>query len=196
MSLRTSLFSIEVEFGSINGHNKFNIVVPPEWADGYANALFVRNVNDGSMKIIPTEFNEIAMIRIMTRDLKSLQEALQKMIFDCDLKALHTTGVCKEISDCYTEIIVKKDEQFISNIIELKKNKDKMLISKMLVVILNDKYQRFEELVKKTKSEELIKDFLSLRMTRDELILKITKSPGAKRALFQEMAVHVSTNFL
>ena len=197
MSLRTSLFSVEVEFGSINGRSGYNVSVPPGWTDGCVNALFVRNANDGSLKIIPTEFEEVAMIRIMTKNLKSLKEALQKMIFDCNLKALHTTGVCKDVSDCYTEIVVKKDAKFISNIVELKKKKNQMLIDKMLVVFLNDKYQRFEDLVKKTGSDGLIKDFLSLRVSKDELIRSLSgMAVGAKKALFQEMAVRVMDTFL
>jgi hypothetical protein len=197
MSLRTSLFSIEVEFGTVNGKNKYNITVPAEWTDGCKNALFIRNANDGSLKVIPTEFSEVAMIRIKTKNLKSLQEALQQMIFDFKLKCLHTTGVCKDVSDCYTEIIVKRDKKFIDNVMELKKKKDQLLVDELLVVFLNDKYQRFEELVKKTGSGELVKDFLSLRMKKDEFIRSIgDMAVGEKTPLFREMAIHVSSNFL
>lgn len=201
--IRTSISSVDVDHGMICGpiDSVFNIIVPEQWKEGIKYAIFVKNFNDGTIKVIPTKHENVALLRIKTKDLTSLQKAMSEMILKHDLKSLYSTGLCKEITECYTEIVVKNDKNLIEKFIDVKMKKNEMFIEDAIVIFLNKKYRRMKVLVEKTGTKSMVKRFLSLNVKKDDLIQSLSEMRDGikdkkKATLIQELQINIAHNIL
>lgn len=192
--VRAMLFSEEMEFGPINDpqDSEFNVMMPRKWAEGKKGALFIKDFSSHAVKIIPVSYDRISLLRIKTmskKDENTIEEIVKsvtRIIENYKIKTIYSNGICQETFECFAEFVIKRDDELISEIGRMRKERDWLNIDDIMVIHLDEHHRQLLHLIdeidsvereKKTaglaktiETKPLLEEYFRMNMTRAKLI--------------------------